>query len=641
VANRGQNDPAAGADAGEAIAGLVATDAPPPGTHEAMFEALDAASRARVGPAAPRLLVIPLRDPAGQVVGGVWAYTVFGWLTVQMLAVPPQWRGRGVGTALLAAAEAEARARGCRGAHLDAFSFQAAPFYIRRGYREFGRLADFPPGHDRLYFWKPLPPAGPAAPGEAIAETLARARRHAARGDDPRARDAYLDVLRRDATHFAALNELATLAFGTRHIAAARAAYEQAVRHHPDNPIGRVNLGNLLLELGEAGPARDHYAAALDAAPNCAPAHQGLARALTELGEAGAERHWRLGFAGHGAVTRPYRGTGRGVAVLLLVATRGGNIPTRDWLDDRVFAVTTVYADAWNPADALPPRDVVVNAIGDADARDHALRQADILLAGNTAPVVNQPARVRATGRVANAARLAAVPGVVTAATAERGRAELLAAGPAAFPLLLRVPGEHGGRHFQRVETASGLAEALATLPGERLLAIQPLEARGADGHTRKYRVVAVEGALYPAHLAIASQWKVHYFSADMATRPDHRAEEARFLDDMPGVLGARAMAALAGIVATLGLDYMGIDFALAPDGSVLLFEANATMVVVRPDGDPIWDYRRRAAGDVARAVRAMLTRTMPSQAMPSQAMPSQAMLSRGAITPPPSPPPP
>jgi hypothetical protein len=73
--------------------------------------------------------------------------------------------------------------------------------------------------------------------------------------------------------------------------------------------------------------------------------------------------------------------------------------------------------------------------------------------------------------------------------------------------------------------------------------------------------------------------------------------------------LGERAMAALMGISVMLGLDYAGVDFALAPDGSVLVFEANATMVVIPPDPDPIWDYRRRAISDVAEAVTRMLAR--------------------------------
>jgi glutathione synthase/RimK-type ligase-like ATP-grasp enzyme len=45
----------------------------------------------------------------------------------------------------------------------------------------------------------------------------------------------------------------------------------------------------------------------------------------------------------------------------------------------------------------------------------------------------------------------------------------------------------------------------------------------------------------------------------------------------------------------TLGLDYCGIDWGRSENGEVLLFEANATMVVFSPDADPKCDYRRPA----------------------------------------------
>ena len=71
-----------------------------------------------------------------------------------LLFIPEVIRGCRVGTALVAAAEAEARARGCGGSHVDAFNFQAAGFYRRLGYTQFGALAGYPPGYKRLYFQK-------------------------------------------------------------------------------------------------------------------------------------------------------------------------------------------------------------------------------------------------------------------------------------------------------------------------------------------------------------------------------------------------------------------------------------------------------------------------------------------------------
>ncbi len=133
---------------------LVPSDCPAPGTFEAIYRALDASSAPVIGPAQPRLLVIPLHDGAGAVAGGLWGCTICQWLHVQMLFVPAALRGQGVGAALMAAAETEARARGCLGAHVDALSFQAAPFYQKIGYTVFGVLDDFPPGHRRLFFRK-------------------------------------------------------------------------------------------------------------------------------------------------------------------------------------------------------------------------------------------------------------------------------------------------------------------------------------------------------------------------------------------------------------------------------------------------------------------------------------------------------
>ena len=99
----------------------------------------------------------------------------------------------------------------------------------------------------------------------------------------------------------------------------------------------------------------------------------------------------------------------------------------------------------------------------------------------------------------------------------------------------------------------------------------------------------------------------MHYFTADMADDASHRAEDAAFLDDMSKAIGAKAMAALERIAGVLGLDYAGIDFGIGRAGEVLLFEANATMVVNPPDPDPRWAYRRDAVSTILDAVRAMM----------------------------------
>ena len=116
-----------------------------------------------------------------------------------------------------------------------------------------------------------------------------------------------------------------------------------------------------------------------------------------------------------------------------------------------------------------------------------------------------------------------------------------------------------------------------------------------------------VNGRLLPLHLAMSNNWKVHYFTADMNGRPQHQAEEDAFLADMAGVLGPQAMTSLAAIRDTLALDYGGIDFALDGAGRVLLFEANATMIVVPPGEAETRPHRRAAALRILDEARTML----------------------------------
>jgi hypothetical protein len=440
-----------------------------------------------------------------------------------------------------------------------------------------------------------------------LEELLAHARGLEAGGQDELAKAAYLELLAIDPCHFAALNELGTLALSTGHRSAAQTAYRQAVHCHPDNPIGRVNLGNVLFENGELAAAREQYQAALASQADLAQAHQGLARILELLGEAAAaEPHWQRGFAGHAIVKQRYRGSGAAIPALMLVSVKPGNIPTRQILDDRTFDVTALYVEFYDATQPLPVHAVVFNAIGDADLCQAGLRKAEGLLARSAAPVINVPARVRVTGRAENAQRLRQVSGVI-APSIQRLSRDSIRSADLKFPLLLRAPGFHTGQHFVRIEQPDQLAAAAAALPGEEILAIEYLDARGPDGMARKYRVMMIDGELYPLHLAVSTDWKVHYFTANMSMEAKLRAEEAEFLADMPAVLGPRAMTALTGIAKTLGLEYAGIDFALR-DGSVLLFESNANMAIVPPDANPIWDYRRPAINRVIEAARRMIS---------------------------------
>ena len=110
---------------------------------------------ADVGPAGRINLAVLVHD-GGQLVGGISGYTAWGWLYVQWLWLDAAHRGQGLAGQMLAAAEAEAKARGCHGSYIDTFSPVALRVYQRAGYRPFGALPDFPKGRTRTFLLKPL-----------------------------------------------------------------------------------------------------------------------------------------------------------------------------------------------------------------------------------------------------------------------------------------------------------------------------------------------------------------------------------------------------------------------------------------------------------------------------------------------------
>lgn len=98
-----------------------------------------------------RPLDLFLRTDTGIIVGGLVACTYWSWLDIEDLWLHADLRHQGYGRQLLALAEVEAQARGCRYAHLTTFSFQAQGFYEKAGYQTVGALENFPPG--ATYFW--------------------------------------------------------------------------------------------------------------------------------------------------------------------------------------------------------------------------------------------------------------------------------------------------------------------------------------------------------------------------------------------------------------------------------------------------------------------------------------------------------
>jgi ribosomal protein S18 acetylase RimI-like enzyme len=124
--------------------------------EQAILLPLRAYNASKAGVSMQEPIALLVRDDSGEILGGLYARVFYQWMFIELLSVPEQARGQGLGSKLMRMAEDVAREKECVGVWLDTFDFQAPGFYQKLGYSELGQIVDYPPGHKRLFFQKRL-----------------------------------------------------------------------------------------------------------------------------------------------------------------------------------------------------------------------------------------------------------------------------------------------------------------------------------------------------------------------------------------------------------------------------------------------------------------------------------------------------
>ena len=396
----------------------------------------------------------------------------------------------------------------------------------------------------------------------------------------------------------------------------AERCFVQALALESASAEAHASLGFVHLNAGEEEAAERHARAALALDEAHVVACQTLASLLEARGEPEAARA-QLDRAYARQALFELTAPQAALRVLVLATVSAGNVPYKTIMPPARYSRLVWYMEHARPQDAPDASryDIVFNTIGDADLAEPSLASVERFAAACPKPLLNPPERVMRTRRDRLADVLGGLEGVVVPRTvrvsaedvARRGLKALAEAHGFLAPLLARPAGLHGGQGMVLAEALEDL-DAAPPAEADHYL-IQFVDYRSGDGLFRKFRVLFVGGEPFAYHEAISDHWLVHHDTAGMGDRPERQAEEARFLEDPRAIIGQSAADAVERIGRALGLDYCGVDFSVLPDGRLLVFEANATMLAHRENPAGPYAYKNPYVDGIAEAFQALLRR--------------------------------
>lgn len=322
---------------------------------------------------------------------------------------------------------------------------------------------------------------------------------------------------------------------------------------------------------------------------------------------------------------------------LLMLMTPGdlaANTPLDCLLENSDIDLVFYYVSPGAPLAApVPEHDVLIVAIGESEETRSLLGSLEQALSGWPKPVINAPQHIPATGRAVASALLQNAPGLRIPPTLLASRRVLLAIAqgearlPALFedcdfPVILRPVGSHAGRGLEKIDCPEEIAAYLSRVDGAEFYLSRFVDYSGKDGLFRKYRIALIGGVAFACHMAVSSNWMIHYVNAGMYDDAQKRAEEACFMarfDDF----ARRHRLALDAIYRRTRLEYVCVDCAETPDGQLLVFEIDHAMVVHAMDPEHLFPRKQQQMQKVQSAFRDFLFElTLDCAADGAQAMP-------------------
>lgn len=301
--------------------------------------------------------------------------------------------------------------------------------------------------------------------------------------------------------------------------------------------------------------------------------------------------------------------------ILMAPGDLAENTPLDCLLENSDIDLIFYYVSPESPlAQPIPEHDALVVGIGDSDTNQNLLAFLEQALANWPKPVINDPRHIPTTERSTASQILQGAPGILMPPTyrVARQQLEAIASGQASlsivdggidFPIILRPLGSQAGRDLDRIANPEDIANYLAKVDAPEFFLSRFVDYSGKDGMFRKFRVAFIGGLPFACHMAVSSNWMVHYVNAGMYEDREKREEEAEFMANFDD-FAQHHREALAAIHQRMKLDYFCIDCAETRDGQLLIFEADHVMVVHAMDQEDLFPYKQVHMAKVQNAFR-------------------------------------
>jgi len=309
---------------------------------------------------------------------------------------------------------------------------------------------------------------------------------------------------------------------------------------------------------------------------------------------------------------------------LLAIMTSGdlmANAPLDFLIEQSDVSLDMLYVtDEAEFPETIPEHDVAFVAVADSDPNLPVLEGLTTTMASWPRPVLNRPERILRTTREGTWEELHNAEGVTMPPQVRipRRTLERLNVGEISlpstqiqwsFPVIVRPCNSHAGHGLSRLADVNDVSGYLSAQAETEFYISPYLDYRSQDGLFRKYRIALIDGRPYASHMAISSNWMVHYLNAGMTDSAEKRLEEERFMVGFDEDFGSRHAAAFADIYRRFDLDYLIIDCAESADGKLLVFEVDVGAVIHAMDPVEMFPYKQVQMKKVFAAFHEMLAR--------------------------------